>query len=189
MIEIKDKRFVLVFTLLCFAVIGAVPASGQFALDKENLSRRNQPIEITSDRMEAFNEKNMVVFSGQAKAVQGDITLVTDKLSIFYKKKDDQKKKTDIDQLDAAGGLDRIEARGNVKVQQKTMTAAGDEAIYYQDQARIVMTGNAVLQDGKNVVKGCRVVIYIDEGRGKVEACNPEEPSRVRAVIHPQDKE
>lgn len=180
------KGLRLIIALFFINSLAATQVLGQFGVDKEGLSKRNEPIEITADRMEAFNEKNMVVFSGQAKAVQGDITLHTDRLVIFYKKKG-QTKKSDIPQMGESGGLDRIEAQGKVKVQQKQMTATGDEAVYYQDTAQIIMTGNALLQDGKNKVSGCRVVIFIDEGRGKVEACDPEKPTRVRAVIHPQD--
>jgi len=46
----------------------------------------DEPMEITSDRMEAFNESKLVVFSGNAMATQGSKILKSDKLLLYYKK-------------------------------------------------------------------------------------------------------
>jgi lipopolysaccharide export system protein LptA len=162
-------------------------ANAQLNIEKNDFIRKNQPIEIVSDRMEAFNEKKMVVFSGNAVATQGDIRLKTDKLFFYYQKKDDARKTSPSQAVETSTDLDRIEAKGNVVIEQKDMTASSDEAVYFQSNAQIVMTGNAVLREGKNIIKGCRVIIYLDESRGKVEQCESEKSGRVRAIIHPQE--
>ena len=53
----------------------------------------DEPMEITSNRMEAFNEKKLVVFSGNAMVTQGSNVLKADQLLLYYKKEPDKKEK------------------------------------------------------------------------------------------------
>ncbi|PKN06272.1 MAG: lipopolysaccharide transport periplasmic protein LptA, partial [Deltaproteobacteria bacterium HGW-Deltaproteobacteria-7] len=48
-----------------------------------------------------------------------------------------------------------------------------------------VMTGNAVLSEGKNSIKGDRVIVFLNENRGIVESNTQKQ---VKAIIYPQDK-
>lgn len=162
-----------------------------FAQAKDNKPAKNkftskEPIEIVSDRMDAFNEKRLVIFSGHAVATQGDREIKADRLLLYYKKDGGKKDKTGAKAVDGAGDLDKIEAKGNVIVTQKQRVATGDEAVYIHDNGQIIMTGNPVLRDGKNTIKGDKVIVFINEDRGVVES-NPQK--RVKAVIYPQEKE
>jgi lipopolysaccharide export system protein LptA len=47
------------------------------------------------------------------------------------------------------------------------------------------MTGNATLRDGKNLIKGDKVTVFVNEDRGVVES---DPKKRVKAVIYPQEK-
>jgi len=51
----------------------------------------NEPIEIVADRMDAYNEKKLVIFSGNAVATQGDKELKADQLLLYYKKEPGKK--------------------------------------------------------------------------------------------------
>ncbi len=182
---ILKKVYLFVFFIL---LATSAVSWAQTGFDQKNIIRKTEPIEIVSDRMEAFQEKKMVVFSGNAVATQGDIKMKTDRLSFYYKKSTEKKEKVGKHEVEAAGELDRIEAKGHVVITQKEISATGDEAVYFQENAQIVMTGNPVLQQGKNTIKGCRVIIYINENRGKVEQCETENSGRVTAIIHPEGK-
>ena len=163
-------------------------AWSQPAINKKDMMRKSGPIEVVADRMEAYQEKRMIVFSGNTVATQGDIKLKTDRLSIYYKKSDEKKEKTGKHDMTVAGDLEKIELQGNVVVTQNDLSATSEAAVYYSDGAKVIMTGNPVLQQGKNVIKGCRVVIFIDENRGEVQKCETGSPGRVTAIIHPQEK-
>ncbi|MBP7342061.1 MAG: lipopolysaccharide transport periplasmic protein LptA [Smithellaceae bacterium] len=163
-------------------------AWAQTVPDKKELLRKSGPIEIVSDRMEAFQEKHTIVFSGNAVATRGDITLKTDRLAIFYKPSGPAKEKTGRPDAAVAGDLERIELKGNVVITQNDLSATGEEAVYHAQDAKVIMTGNPVLKQGKNLIKGCRVVIFIDENRGRVEQCDAGGKERVTAIIHPQEK-
>ena len=183
---IRKSLFIFIsFLMLSVSVI----AWAQSDAGKQNLVKKSEPIEIVSDRMEAFQTKKMVIFSGHAVATQADLKLKTDQLLIYYKDKKGKTgktEKTDKKDIDTEGELERIEARGNVVVTQKTMTATGKEGVYYKDVEEIVLTGSPVLQDGNNIIKGCKVIVYLNEGRGKVEPCIAENSGRVTAIIHPK---
>jgi lipopolysaccharide export system protein LptA len=45
-----------------------------------------------------------------------------------------------------------------------------------------------VLREGKSSLKACRVIVYLNENRGRAEVCGPENKERVKAVIYPTEK-
>ncbi len=175
-----------IFALLMMFVFLVVPNlhAKDNAVKKDKLNSK-EPIEIVSDRMDAYNEKKLVIFSGNAVATQGDKEIKSDRLFLYYKKDTSKKDKVGAKEIEGTGDLERIEAKGNVIVTQKERIATGDEAVYHQDSGQIIMTGNPVLRDGKNLIKGDRVIVFTNEDRGVVE-CEPKK--RVKAIIYPQDK-
>ena len=73
----------------------------------KNPLRKNEPIQIVSDKMEAFQASRMVVFSGNAVAQQGDVRIQADRLSI-YKDSGDSKEKKVVPGMEQAGDLEKI---------------------------------------------------------------------------------
>jgi lipopolysaccharide export system protein LptA len=151
---------------------------------KEQLDKK-QPIQITSDVLEYMNNQRLVVFSGNAIAVQGDVIIRSDKLLLYYKKSADEGKPKEAKDVEQTGDLERIEAKGRVNVTKGNRVATGDEAVYDQYTQKIIMTGNATMREGKNVVRGHKITLMINEDRGIVEA---QERKRVTAIIYPKEK-
>jgi lipopolysaccharide export system protein LptA len=60
----------------------------------------------------------------------------------------------------------------------------GEKAIFYNDDQKIIVTGNTVMQDGDNIIKGEKTVVFMKENRGIVEG-GP--GGRVRATIYPEE--
>ena len=177
------KKIITFYVLLMLLIVSTLQA-------KDNPARINklsskEPIEIVSDRMDAFNEKKLVIFSGNAVATQGDKEIKSDRLLLYYKKETGKKDKVGAKEIEGTGDLEKIEAKGNVIVTQKARVATGDEAVYFQDSGQIIMTGNPTLRDGKNLIKGDKVIVYVNEDRGVVES---DLKKRVKAVIYPQEK-
>jgi len=169
-------------------LVGVVLLSVGGAVHGADIRENRQPIHITSDSLEAFNEKRMVVFSGNAVAVRGDMILRSDKLLIYYKKSADGDKPKDKEAkgVEKPGDLDRMEAQGHVSVTQGKRVATGDEAVFEQDTQRVVLLGNTILREDKNVVRGHKITLLLDENRGIVEA---QKGKRVTATIYPSDKQ
>ena len=177
MIDRKVYSFILFIILLTAPCIYA---------DNNFIGKQSdEPIEINSNRMEAFNEKKLVVFSGNAIAKQGNKVLKADQLNLYYKKEPDKKVKIGTTETEGTGNLEKIEAKGNVSLTQGERVAIGDEAIYLRDSGKVILTGNAVLSEGKISIKGDRVIVFLNENRGVVEG---NAKKQVKAIIYPQEK-
>ena len=176
MINKKEYLFIL-FILLT--------TSFAYAENKLFNKQSDEPMEITSSRMEAFNEKKLIVFSGNAMVKQGSKVLKSDKLLLYYKQEPNTKKKAGTIETEKTGDLEKLEAKGNVSLTQGERIATGDEAIYFRDSGKVILTGNAMLSEGKNSIKGDRVIVFINENRGVVES---NLKKQIRAVIYPQEK-
>jgi lipopolysaccharide export system protein LptA len=170
---------IMVFFTVSFLGAKETDTKKKIKLDKD------QPIQIVSDRLDAYNEKKLVVFSGHAVATQGDKTIKADRLFLYYKKDPRVPEKTGTQDVGSAGDLEKIEAKGHVIITQGERIVTGNDAIFYQDTQQIIMLGNAVMREGRNVIHGDRIVVFLDEDRGVVESV---EKSRVRATIYPEDK-
>lgn len=184
MIDRKTYLFILLIALLVSSRLYAQNSN----VVTEEIVKKNEPMEIVSDRLEAFNEKKLIMFTGNAMAKQGDRVLKADQLLLYYKKEPDKKDQIGTMEIEGTGDLEKIEAKGNVSVTQGERFATGDEAVYYHDTGQIILTGNALLREGKNSIKGCRVIVYLNEKRGRVEICDKEKKERVKAVIYPSEK-
>lgn len=176
--------------LLVWLVLSPLSLAAEEAAAKKGIRvDSNQPIRIVSDRLEAFSEKKMVVFSGNAVAVQGDRTIHADRLILFYRKADrdpDRPEKVEKGgEEKGPGDIERVEAKGHVRVIQGARVVTGEEAVFYQEEQRVVMTGNAVMREGANVIRGQKIVVFLNENRGVVEA---DPNKRVTATIYPSEK-
>jgi len=148
-------------------------------------AEKSGPIQIVSDRLDAYNKKRLVVFSGNVVATQEDKIIKSDSLFLYYKKKEGESEKTGGPAgIVKPGEIDKIEAEGNVRMTQGKRIVTGEKAIFYNDEQKIVVTGNTVMQDGDNIIKGEKTVVFIKENRGVVES-GP--TGRVRATIYPKE--
>ena len=57
-------------------------------------------------------------------------------------------------------------------------------AVFYNADQKIIMTGNAVMMEGENVIRGTRITVFLTENRGVVDGSSGE---RVTATIYPGD--
>lgn len=182
--KIKRLCMLLILSCLCMLSFSVTNIEGKEVRKTKNVIDRDTPIQITSNRMNAYDEKGLVVFEGDAIAKQGERTIRAEAISLYYKKKKDDTVKN-IEDLQKSGNLDKIEARGNVRMTQGEQVVTGDEATYLHKEQKIIVKGNAVLREGKNVVRGRQVVVFLEENRGVVEG-NPSE--RVSATIFPSEE-
>lgn len=152
----RPGRYVLL--VLVFVLCSSLLAWAQQA------DQMSGPITIISDRMESFDSGAVIIFSGNVKAFQGDVTVDADKLRISYRsgsRSDDEP---------AGNGIEQIQAEGAVVIMSERGVMTGDYAIFEYDQQTIVVTGDrARLEDGDNIVEGGRITWNMAEGRGMVD--------------------
>jgi lipopolysaccharide export system protein LptA len=174
---------IIVPLILCFIFFSYLGAA-EHGTKKTNVDK-NQPIQIVSDRLDAYHEKRLVVFSGNAVATQGDNVIKSDRLLLYYKKDQRAPEKIGSKDVGNTGDLEKIEAKGHVIVTQGERIVTGEDATFFQDTQQIVMTGNAVMREGRNVIRGDKIIVYLNEDRGVVESA---EKNRVKATIYPEER-
>jgi len=145
---------------------------------------RDQPIQIEAARLEVRDKKQQATFIGNVKVVQGDTTMTSKTLDVFYESKDQGATPTPASKTAAknapmqsaapgptgSSSIKRLEARGNVVVTQKDQVVTGDNAIFDTKTNLITMTGGIVLTQCKNVLRGDRLFVDMTTGVSRVES-------------------
>lgn len=145
------------------------PKKEPTAGDSSKKETPRKPVTVTSDKMEAKKNENLVVFTGNVVAVE-DFTVCSDVLYVLY---DGQKE------------VNRLEAGGNVRIFQDDKTSTSEKAVYDRNARTIVLTGSPQVRQCNDTVKGDRITVYMDEDNALVES---EKGGRVKAVIMPDKK-
>ena len=119
----------------------------------------DRPVKITSKSLEADNKRNEVTFKDNVVAKQGDMVIFSDIMKVKYK---------------AKGGIQRIEAIGNVKMKQEDRIATGEKIVFYNPEQKIVMTGNPRIWQDDNLISCDKVTVLLKEDKiffeGKVDS-------------------
>src|SRR3954454_20886830 len=158
---------------------------------------RDQPIQIEAASLEMRDKKKEATFAGNVKVVQGDTTMSSKSLVVFY----DQSAapapapaapkgaKTGPIQSATPGpggssSIRRLEAKGSVVVTQKDQVVTGETAIFDTKANLITMTGGVVLTQCKNVLKGDRLLVDMTTGVSRVES----DGGKVQGLFDQSDK-
>lgn len=82
----------------------------------------------------------------------------------------------------ANSDLSRVEAVGNVYFVTPDQSMRGDRAVYTLGNGEVVVTGDVILTQGKNVLTGNRLVYNVRTETARMEGGN----GRVQGVFYPQ---
>jgi len=146
------------------------------------------PIQIEADRMETFQEEGTVLFSGNVQANQGNLIINADEMTVLYTKAGPQPDASAGTAADLTQKIDKIMAKGNVKIVQGDWVAAGDTMDFNADDRIVILAGNAKAWQDQNMVSGAKIVLYLDEGKSVVER-STRQGERVKAFIYPSTQE
>jgi lipopolysaccharide export system protein LptA len=137
---------------------------------------KGQPVNIEAERLEVHDKDKTATFSGKVVVTQGDTTMRCKTLTVFYvgqPGKDDAAKPVAKSTGGSEQKIKKLEARGDVVVNQNDQIATGDMAIFDMDTNMVTMTGGTsgvVLTQGQNVLRGTKLVVDMTTGYSRVEA-------------------
>jgi lipopolysaccharide export system protein LptA len=136
---------------------------------------RDQPVHIEAATLEVRDKDKMATFSGNVKVTQGDTGMRCKALLVFYEQggEDGAQGKTLQAATPGPGGqqkIKRLEARGGVVVTQKEQTATGELGIFDMKTNTVTLTGNVIMTQGQNVLRGERLVVDLTSGVSRVES-------------------
>lgn len=172
------------------------------------------PIDITANQLEVFDQKKLAVFRGDVEAKQGTFNFRSTELQALYSGSAGIGRvagtSSDASQAEQAAQpaarLTRLQARGKVVVTSLNgQNATGDWADFDVPANTVTLGGDVVLSQGRNVVKGTRLVINMTTGESVIKSDTLEtqrvtgdkpgdgwravqKPGRPSAVFFPQDK-
>jgi lipopolysaccharide export system protein LptA len=134
---------------------------------------KGQPVHIEAERLEVHDKEKTATFSGKVVVTQGDTSMRCKTLIVFYAgppaKDAGPKPATTLSTSDEQK-IKKLEARGDVVVNQNDQIATGDAAIFDMDTNMITMTGGVVLTQGQNVLRGSKLVVDMASGYSRVES-------------------
>jgi outer membrane protein assembly factor BamD len=124
-------------------------------LREEKLGDSTEPVDITSDRVEAYTKENRIVFKGNVMARQKDIVIYSDSLEALM--------------FEDGKGIERVVAGGNVKIQQGLRVANCQKAVFYNRDQKVILTGDPKVWEGENMVSGEEIIVDIEKNRVEVK--------------------
>jgi lipopolysaccharide export system protein LptA len=188
--------------LLIAAALLAMPGAGSHAQPQSKgppnalqgfSQNQDQPVHIEATTLEVRDKDKVATFSGNVRVTQGDTGLRCKSLLVFYEQgeqngaKDGNKGKTLQAATPGPGGeqkIKRLEARGGVVVTQKEQTATGDLGIFDMITNTVTLTGNVMMTQGQNVLRGERLVVDLTSGVSRVES-GKNGQGRVQGLFQP----
>lgn len=156
--------------LLLLLLLGAFPAMAQgvSALKNHDI---DQPIEWEADRSELLGREDIALFLGNVRVVQGGLTLMSDRLHVFYS-------------IDSEGGdptVNRLDVTGKVVLESASEQATAEWGVYDVKERIITLGGGVVLVRGETRLTGDRLAIDLVSGVTRLDATEAEgEEGRIR---------
>jgi lipopolysaccharide export system protein LptA len=144
---------------MCLATLAEAQgiALGPFRQDPD------QPVEVTSERLEVDQNDGIATFIGDVIVVQGELRMTAPRVRVEYTTGDE-------------GRIEYMHATGGVTMLNGSETAEGEEAVYTVDAGTVVLSGDVIVTQGPNVVAGEKLSVNLDTGAGTMEG-------RVRTIF------
>jgi lipopolysaccharide export system protein LptA len=178
---------VIILAVWVLAAMATTPGGPSAQSLKDQFQKGGQsPITIQSKSLEVNDASKTVLFRGDVKATKDEFVMDCAEMVVYYEsasdKGDSDKSASDKgDTENTRTRIDRIVAKGGVRITRaQGGMATADEAVYFQMEEKVVLTGRPVVKQGKDFVEGDRITILLKENRSIVES---NEDSKVKAVI------
>ena len=188
MMQLSSRSFATATFALALIAAGGACAQGAMTGVPNAMQgfsqNRDQPIQIEAASLEMRDKKKEATFAGNVKVVQGDTTMTSKTLVVFYNSNSapatpppanpKAAKSAPIQSATPGPGgsssIRRLEAKGTVVVTQKDQVVTGETAIFDTKANLITMAGGVVLTQCKNVLRGDRLLVDMTTGVSRVES-------------------
>ena len=145
---------------------------GKVRGEKRHKPLKRAPIQFESKSLQAVKDQSRVVLQEDVLITQGDFRLQADEATIYFDKKTREATK-----VIASGRVKAFKA--DVELKQR-VKAECNEAVFYNQERKMVLRGNAKLWRGEDLVRGKQITYELDTGWIKAD--------RVEGVVQPGGK-
>ena len=160
----RSSLFLIGCCLVFFQAAWGAPPSNLV-----NKHDSKQPIQVTSNSLQADGTANRVRFIGNVEVRQGNVTIYAPEMVVLLRGE--------------GRDIERIEAPAGVRVVQEGRMASGKKGVYFAKEEKIVLSGNAHVQRGEDSLDGDEITVFLNSNRSVVTS---QKGSRVKAVFHPK---
>ena len=126
------------------------------------------PVEVTSDLLDTDEAAGTALFTGNARAVQGQMILVGHQILL--------------EQNEAADALEQVTAMEDVVFTNGIEVAEGDHGVYHVETETVELTGNVLLIQGNNTISGDHLTMDLTTSLATMTG-------NVRTVYTPKQKD
>ena len=110
---------------------------------------------ITADQVEFDPQNEIATYTGNVTVKQESATLYADRIEVHF--------------IEKGKGIEVIRAFGNIRITQEDRILTAEEGTYYQQDRKVVLTGNPTTRQGGNCISGDKIVYFLKQGRATVE--------------------
>lgn len=176
------KPLAMAAAVACLATATFAQQSNQPNAMQGFSQNRDKPVQISAGALEVRDKEKVAVWTGDVKVVQGDTTMRSKTLTVYYDGDQAQggdkgaaaKGQTTMRQATPGPGgnqqIRKLEAKGSVIVTQKDQTVTGESATFDMKSNTVTMGGGVLLTQGQNTLKGDRLTVNLTTGMSKVES-------------------
>ncbi|MCK5417536.1 MAG: hypothetical protein KAI93_03500 [Desulfobacterales bacterium] len=169
---------------MLFTVIIMLLSAFVFADDQPGEKDENQigeQIQVVADKLITNNAEKYAEFVGDVRTRQGNFTITSEHLRIYYKDNlDNLQNQTGSQEL-----IQRIVASGHVKISSDKYIAEAERVEYDLDSAVLVLEGeNTTIKSGNNIITGSKITVNRQDGQIIVEGSAEK---RVKARFYSKD--
>ena len=129
-----------------------------------------KPIEIQADSMEWNKQLGQAIATGNAKAIQDQTTIKANKIIAVLNEDNNQQ-------------IKELKAIGKVVFLKDKQLATGDQATYYINEDKVIITGNVELKRDGNIIKGEKLIIDFLSGLSKMESSGKNQKVKMKYTI------
>lgn len=155
------RRAAIMLAVLATFLAGSLTAAGVARAQVSALKDHDtaQAIDITADRLEVRDREDKAIFSGSVEAVQGDLNISADRITVYYES--------------TAGGGDptilRLDMAGHAKLVSPSEEVTSEWAVYDVKARLLTLGGSVVLGSGDSLLRGDRLELDLESGITKFE--------------------
>jgi len=164
------QKILLAFALgvmTAISIISPLNAQGTAIALTPSSYNNALPVEVTADALNVAQASNSAEFSGNAKAIQGDMRLGADKITVTYNQEQ--------------SAIETVIAIGNVVFTNGAEVAEANKAVYRLGSSAVVLTGNVLLLQGPNAISGDALTLDLVTNKGSMQG-------NVKSVFIPKTK-
>ena len=173
----KSARYGLILLMLFLTALSSPSVRSENDADTASQTRDLGVITIKcGGPLEWDMKENTMVFEGGVVAQGKDLTIECDRVFVYFNEGFAEDASQDVDKID------KVVAKGKVKIIRPDGEGLAEEAAYYTNEQKVVLTGQPVFKRGNDSLAGSKITLFKDKGNVKVEG-------PVRAVLHTNSEE